>query len=43
VVDAALRDHLAHEERLLAALPTGQRRQLEELLRVLLRANEGAA
>jgi DNA-binding MarR family transcriptional regulator len=43
LVDAALRDHLANEERLLAALSTGHRRQLEELLRVLLRAHEGAA
>jgi DNA-binding MarR family transcriptional regulator len=40
VVDAALRDHVDNEERLLAALTTSQREQLEHLLRVLLRDRE---
>jgi DNA-binding MarR family transcriptional regulator len=40
VVDAALRDHVDNEDRLLSALTTSQREQLEDLLRVLLRDRE---
>ncbi|MGZ4518328.1 MAG: MarR family winged helix-turn-helix transcriptional regulator [Mycobacteriaceae bacterium] len=40
VIDAALRDHVANEEHLLAAIPSQQRKQLEELLRVLLHDRE---
>lgn len=42
VVDAALRDHVDNEQRLLASLTTGQRDQLEGLLRVLLHDRESA-
>jgi len=38
LVDAALVDHLANEERLLAALGPSERRRLAELLRKLLRS-----
>lgn len=41
-VDAALRDHVDNEQRLLSALTTGQRDQLEGLLRVLLHDREDA-
>jgi DNA-binding MarR family transcriptional regulator len=41
VVDAALRDHVDNEERLISALTAGQREQLESLLRILLRDREG--
>lgn len=36
LIDAALMDHVANEERLLVGLTTEQREQLERLLRVLL-------
>jgi DNA-binding MarR family transcriptional regulator len=36
LVDAAVVDHLANEERLLSALDAGEREQLAELLRKLL-------
>ncbi|QCX26222.1 MarR family winged helix-turn-helix transcriptional regulator [Nocardioides jishulii] len=42
VVDAALRDHVDNEQRLLSALTTDQRDELEGLLRVLLHDREGA-
>jgi DNA-binding MarR family transcriptional regulator len=40
VVDAALPDHVGNEERLLSALASSQREQLEGLLRVLLNDRE---
>ncbi|PWW66896.1 MarR family winged helix-turn-helix transcriptional regulator [Actinokineospora spheciospongiae] len=40
VVDAALRDHVANEERLLSAMTAAQRGQLEGLLRALLHDSE---
>jgi DNA-binding MarR family transcriptional regulator len=40
LIDAALRDHVANEEGLLATMTTRQRQQLEELLRVLLHNHE---
>lgn len=40
VVDAALRDHVANEERLLSAMTAAQRGQLEGLLRTLLHDRE---
>lgn len=40
LIDAALQDHVANEERLLAGMPTSQREQLEKLLRVLLHEHE---
>lgn len=40
VVDAALHDHVANEERLLSAMTTAQRGQLEGLLRILLHDSE---
>lgn len=40
VVDAALLDHMANGERLLATMPAGQRSQLENLLRILLHEHE---
>jgi DNA-binding MarR family transcriptional regulator len=39
-IDAALRDHVDNEERLLSALTISQREQLEGLLRVLLQDRE---
>lgn len=41
VIEAALVDHVANEDALLAQVPEAERRQLEELLRVLLVAREG--
>ncbi|WP_330193243.1 MarR family winged helix-turn-helix transcriptional regulator [Pseudarthrobacter sp. J64] len=41
VIDAALQDHVANEERLLAALDARERRELEDLLRTLLHSHEG--
>lgn len=43
IIDAALRDHVAGEERLLAAIPAPQRTQLEGLLRTLLHDREERA
>lgn len=40
VIDAALQDHVANEERLLAKMTSGQREQLEKLLRTLLHEHE---
>lgn len=40
VVDAALKDHVANEERLLAGLSGAERQQLEDLLRTLLYSHE---
>ncbi|WP_035279913.1 MarR family winged helix-turn-helix transcriptional regulator [Actinokineospora spheciospongiae] len=40
VVDAALRDHVANEERLLSAMTAAQRGHLEGLLRALLHDSE---
>lgn len=43
VIDAALQDHVANEERLLALMTGEQREQLEELLRALLHQLENPA
>ncbi|MHA6668726.1 MarR family winged helix-turn-helix transcriptional regulator [Homoserinimonas sp. A447] len=43
IIDAALQDHVANEERLLGALTGAQREQLEELLRALLHNQESHA
>lgn len=43
VIDAALHDHVANEERLLSTMRARQRSQLEELLRVLLHEHEKKA
>ncbi|WP_156754472.1 MarR family winged helix-turn-helix transcriptional regulator [Actinokineospora pegani] len=43
VIDAALLDHVANEERLLRAMTARQREQLAGLLRVLLHDNEDQA
>lgn len=43
LIDAALQDHVANEERLLAAMTSGQRAQLETLLRDLLHEHESKA
>ena len=40
VIDAALEDHVANEERLLSTMTPDQRGQLEELLRALLHDHE---
>jgi DNA-binding MarR family transcriptional regulator len=40
VIDAALRDHIDNEKRLLSTLTTSQRDQLESLLRLLLHDRE---
>lgn len=43
IIDAALLDHVANEERLLADMTTAQRKQLEGLLRALLHDQENRA
>jgi DNA-binding MarR family transcriptional regulator len=43
VVDAALSDHVANEERLISTMTARQREQLEGLLRVLLHDHENQA
>ena len=43
VIDTALQDHVANEERLLGTLTATQREQLEELLRPLLHDRESQA
>ncbi|MGV8912987.1 MAG: MarR family winged helix-turn-helix transcriptional regulator [Rhodoglobus sp.] len=43
VVEAALADHVANEERLLESLGTADRRRLEKLLGTLLSAHESSA